>query len=175
LNLTGSSQLTRWNSLKKEPRPQISLDVRRCSPDIWRQFRQYHYLNSELSPFAKNYVVLYKGKPIAFMAIMKVKMSALYYRVSRLVVLPDYQGIGIGKCFLNFMVQYCTSKTKLPFTIITSNPQLIRGNMESWKITHIGRGQRVDSRNLAHPYTGSSEKRITVSMRYSPEKGNFRG
>jgi len=56
---------------------------------------------------------------------------------------------------------------KLPFTIITSNPQLIRGNLEGWKITHIGRGQRVNSRNLAHPYTASSEKRITVSMRYS--------
>jgi len=100
------------------------------------------------------------------MAIMKVKMSALYHRISRLVVLPDYQGIGIGKRLLNFMAEYYTSRTKLPFTIITSNPQLIRGNLEGWKITHIGRGQRVDSRNLAHPYTASSEKRITVSMRY---------
>jgi hypothetical protein len=97
-------------------------------------------------------------------------MSALYYRVSRLVVLPDYQGIGVGKRFLNFMAEYYTSRTKLPFTIITSNPQLIRGNLEGWKITHIGRGQRVDSRNLAHPYTASSEKRITVSMRYVPDR-----
>jgi len=106
---------------------------------------------------------------------MKVKMSALYYRVSRLVVLPDYQGIGIGKRLLNFMARYYMSRTKLPFTIITGNPQLLRGNLEGWKITHIGRGQRVDSRNLAHPYTGSSEKRITVSLRYSPEKGNLGG
>jgi GNAT superfamily N-acetyltransferase len=99
---------------------------------------------------------------------MKVKMSALYYRVSRLVVLPDYQGVGVGKRFLNFMAEYYMSRTKLPFTIITSNPQLVRGNLEGWKITHIGRGQRVDSRNLARPYTASSEKRITVSMRYVP-------
>jgi GNAT superfamily N-acetyltransferase len=104
------------------------------------------------------------------MAIMKVKMSALYYRVSRLVVLPDYQGIGVGSRFLNFMAEYYTSRTGLPFTIITSNPQLIRGNVKGWQITHIGRGQKVDSRGLAHPYSGSSEKRLTVSMKYFMEK-----
>jgi GNAT superfamily N-acetyltransferase len=104
------------------------------------------------------------------MAVMKVKMSALYYRVSRLVVLPDYQGIGVGSRFLNYMAKYYASRTGLPFTIITSNPQLIRGNVRGWKITHVGRGQKVDSRGLAHPYTASSEKRITVSMKYSPEK-----
>jgi GNAT superfamily N-acetyltransferase len=128
-----------------------------------------------LAPFTKNFVALYKGKPIAFIAVMKVKMSALYHRVSRLVVLPDYQGVGIGKQFLNFMARYYTSRTKLPFRIITSNPQLIRGSMEGWQITHIGRGGRIDSRNLKHPYTASSEKRITVSLRYSPEKGNLGG
>jgi GNAT superfamily N-acetyltransferase len=104
------------------------------------------------------------------MAVMKVKMSALYHRVSRLVVLPDYQGIGVGSRFLNFMAEYYTSRTGLSFKIITSNPQLIRGNLKDWKITHIGRGQKVDSRGLAHPYTASSEKRITVSMKYSPGK-----
>jgi GNAT superfamily N-acetyltransferase len=111
-------------------------------------------------------VALYKDKPIAFMAVMKVKMSALYYRVSRLVVLPDYQGIGVGSRFLNFMAEYYTSRTGLPFTIITSNPQLIHGNLHGWRITHVGRGQKVDSRGLAHPYASSSEKRITVSMKY---------
>jgi hypothetical protein len=89
------------------------------------------------------------------------------------VVLPDYQGIRVGSRFLNFIAEYYTSRTKLPFTIITSNPQLIRGSLRGWKITHIGRGQKVDSRGLAHPYTASSEKRITVSMKYSPEKGNL--
>jgi GNAT superfamily N-acetyltransferase len=104
------------------------------------------------------------------MAVMKVKMSALYYRVSRLVVLPDYQGIGVGSRFLNYMAEYYTRRTGLPFTIITSNPQLVRGNLKNWVITHIGRGQKVDSRGLAHPYSASSEKRITASMKYSPEK-----
>ncbi len=32
-------------------------------------------------------------------------MKTKYYRVSRLVVLPDYQGIGVGKHLLNFTAE----------------------------------------------------------------------
>jgi GNAT superfamily N-acetyltransferase len=49
-------------------------------------------------------------------------MKAKYYRVSRLVVLPDYQGIGVGKRLLNFVAELYTSQTKMPFYILTSNP-----------------------------------------------------
>ena len=57
-------------------------------------------------------------------------MKARYYRVTRLVVLPDYQGIGIGKRLLNFIAELYTSQTKIPFYILTSNPQIIRVNFE---------------------------------------------
>ena len=97
-------------------------------------------------------------------------MSATFHRVSRLVVLPDYQGIGLGKKLLNFMAEYYTRHTGLPFEIITSNPQLLRSHLENWRILHVGRGQRVDSRHLAHPYTGNSELRITVTMKYTRPK-----
>jgi GNAT superfamily N-acetyltransferase len=62
-------------------------------------------------------------------------MKARYYRVTRLVVLPDYQGIGVGKRLLNFIAELYTSQTNAPFYILTSNPQIIRGNLGSWKIT----------------------------------------
>jgi GNAT superfamily N-acetyltransferase len=143
-----------------------------CTGDAWRIFRDYHYLSGQLSPFTKNYVAVYKEKPVAFIAIIKIHMGTIYYRVSRLVVLPDYQGISIGRRLLNFMAKYYTEKTKLPFTIITSNPQLVRGGLKNWKIQHVGRGNRIDSRHFKNPYTGSSEKRITVSLRYLGEEKN---
>jgi GNAT superfamily N-acetyltransferase len=65
-------------------------------------------------------------------------MRARYYRVTRLVVLPEYQGIGIGKRLLNFIAELYTTQTKVPFYILTSNPQIIRGNMENWKIRRFG-------------------------------------
>jgi len=66
-------------------------------------FRQYHYLNGSLGAGVRCNTALYKNKPIAFIAVACTKMKAKYYRVRRLVVLPDYQGIGVGKRFLSFI------------------------------------------------------------------------
>lgn len=100
---------------------------------------------------------------------MKIHMSATFNRVSRLVVLPDYQGIGVGKKLLNFMADYYTKKTRLPFKIITSNPQLLRSNLNDWIITAKGHGQNVDSRHLVHPYTGAAGERLIVTLMYKPK------
>lgn len=45
-------------------------------------------------------------------------------RVSRLVILPDYQGIGLGTKFLNFMAEYYT-KQNYDFSIISSAKNII--------------------------------------------------
>jgi hypothetical protein len=42
-------------------------------------------------------------------------MKAKYYHVSRLVFLPDYQGIGVGKRFLNFIAELYSSQTTEKF------------------------------------------------------------
>jgi GNAT superfamily N-acetyltransferase len=96
-------------------------------------------------------------------------MKAKYYRVSRLVVLPDYQGIGVGKRLLNFIAELYTSQTKTPFYILTSNPQIIRGKMENWKIPRFGHASKGrNNSRINNEIKGSlSRKRITVSMQYS--------
>lgn len=132
-------------------------------------FRQYHYLNSSLPSTARCYTAVYQDKPIAFIAVVSIRMKAAYYRVSRLVVLPDYQGIGAGKRLLNFIAELYTSQTKMPFYILTSNPQIIRGNLGNWKITRYGHASkaRENTRINAEIKSSLSRKRITVSMQYS--------
>jgi GNAT superfamily N-acetyltransferase len=95
-------------------------------------------------------------------------MKAKYYRVSRLVVLPDYQGIGVGKRLLNFIAELYTSQTKMPFYILTSNPQIIRGNIKNWKFARFGHASRGrgDTRINNEIRNSLSRKRITVSMQY---------
>lgn len=128
-------------------------------------------MNTNLSFFTLNYVAVYKGKVVAFMAIIYNHMKTKYHRVSRLVVLPDYQGIGIGKKFLQFMAEYYTGRTGLPFDIITSNPQLARGTLpDGWKIRRVGRTKQVDDRGLRNKYSSSSKNRLTISLRYFPRK-----
>jgi GNAT superfamily N-acetyltransferase len=135
-------------------------------------FRNYHYLNGSLPPTARCYAAVCKEKPIAFIAVVTIRMRATYYRVSRLVVLPDYQGIGVGKRLLNFIAELYTSQTKIPFYILTSNPQIIRGNVENWKITRFGHASkgRGNTRINNEIRSSLSRKRITVSLQYVPTK-----
>jgi GNAT superfamily N-acetyltransferase len=95
-------------------------------------------------------------------------MKAKYYRVSRLVVLPDYQGIGVGKKLLNVIAELYSSQTKMPFYMLTSNPQLIRGNMENWKIARFGHASKAKENTRINNEIRSSlsRKRITVSLQY---------
>jgi GNAT superfamily N-acetyltransferase len=97
-------------------------------------------------------------------------MRARYYRVSRLVVLPDYQGIGVGKRLLNFIAEIHTSQTRVPFYILTSNPQIIRGKMENWKITRYGHASKgkENTRINKEIKNSLSRNRITVSLKYAP-------
>lgn len=95
-------------------------------------------------------------------------MKAKYFRVSRLVVLPDYQGIGVGKRLLKYIAELYNSQTKMPFYILTSNPQVIRGNLKKWKIKRFGHASkgREDTRINKELRRSLSRNRITVSLEY---------
>ena len=137
-------------------------------------FRQYHYLNGALPSTARCYTAVYQDKPIAFIAVVHIRMKARFYRVTRLVVLPDYQGIGVGKRLLNFIAELYTSQTKIPFYILTSNPQIIHGNMQNWKVTRLGHASKGkgDTR-INNALRGSlSRNRITVSLQYVPAQSH---
>ena len=137
---------------------------------MWQMFRQYHYLSGSLASTARCYVALYRDKPIAFIAVVHIHMKSRYYRVTRLVVLPDYQGIGVGKRLLNFIAELYVSQTKAPFYVLTGNPQILQGSMKNWKLMrfgHAGKG-RGNTRINNEIRSSLSRKRITVSLRYFP-------
>lgn len=131
-------------------------------------FRAYHYLNGSLGAGVRCYCAIYQNKPIAFIAIAAVRMRAKYFRVSRLVVLLDYQGIGVGKRLLNYIAELYASQTKMSFYILTSNPQLIRGNLINWKVARFGHASKGggNTRLNSELHSSLSRKRITVSLKY---------
>ena len=153
-------------------RPPIELTINRCGKQAWQMFRSYHYLNGSLGAGVRCYCAVYRKKPIAFVAVAAVRMKAKYFRVSRLVVLPDYQGLGAGKRLLNFIADLYTSQTKMPFYILTSNPQIIRGIDHNWKVTRFGHSSqgRSNTRINTELRTSLSRNRLTVSLQYQPKK-----
>ena len=116
--------------------PKIELSIFRCRYETWNLFKQHHYLTEDLNLAAKCFVITFNDKPCAFIAILP-SPSGYYkngFRVSRLVVMPDFQGLGIGYKILNYISSlYLTDKKTM--YIKTSNPSLTN-NLENnlkWK------------------------------------------
>jgi hypothetical protein len=86
-------------------------------------------------------------------------------------VLPDYQGIGVGKQLLNLVADLYTSQTKMPFYIVTSNPQIIRGNLKNWKITRYGHASksRENTKINNQIRKNQSRKHITATLQHVPK------
>jgi GNAT superfamily N-acetyltransferase len=82
-----------WRSL---PRPPIDLKVFRCARGAWAMFARHHYLSGGLSAVARCFLALWEDHPVAFCATVSLIGSRNRRRISRIVTLPDYQGIGIG-------------------------------------------------------------------------------
>jgi GNAT superfamily N-acetyltransferase len=118
-------------------------------------------------------VAVYNNMPVGLIALLCSPYKEKYWRVSRLVVLPDYQGIGIGTRFLTAIAEYWTAKTHMPLFITTSNPQLRNINKKSrWRLTRIGHvsGKWIARKDL---YGARSKRRITLSFKYVPERCSY--
>ncbi len=77
-------------------RPRIELEIFRCERSAWRMFARYHYLTGTLSRSARCFIGLWRGVPVVFCATVTMICQRNRWRISRLVTLPDYQGVGIG-------------------------------------------------------------------------------
>ena len=79
-------------------RPQIELQVYRTTCDTWERFKKYHYMTAELNEAATCFVFTWNEKLVAFESILPLPNGSFKnaYREHRLVVLPDFQGLGIG-------------------------------------------------------------------------------
>jgi GNAT superfamily N-acetyltransferase len=96
-----SSALFPFFNERNTPRPSIKLKIHRFGFSMWQMFQNYNCLNGKLGAGVLWYIAFYQNKPISFIAVVCTRMKAKYYRASRLVVLPDYQGIGVGKRFVS--------------------------------------------------------------------------
>jgi GNAT superfamily N-acetyltransferase len=83
-----------WRLLRR--RPVVSLDIVRVGPEAWRLFRAHHYLSAALHPAALCFLAQWSERPVAFSAWLPQLTRRGGKREHRTVVLPDFQGVGIG-------------------------------------------------------------------------------
>jgi ABC-type ATPase with predicted acetyltransferase domain len=96
-------------------RPRIDVEVRLGGWDLWPLFKPHHYLDIPIMVGAKCYVAFVDGEPVAHLAVGTKnlpakdkdgkKIQTVEARASRLVVMPEWQGAGIGTRFLDLVAQ----------------------------------------------------------------------
>jgi len=150
-------------------RPRIQLEVRRCPLEAWRMFARHHYLNGRLSWGARCYVALWDGVPTAFCAVLPMFASRSRWRITRLVTLPDYQGLGIGTRLAEGVGDLYLAEG-LRFGITAAHPALLAHCRRSprWRLTRVVRcGTRRHDREASN-YRGAAG-RATASFELLPQ------
>ena len=109
--------------------------------------------------------------------LIQFPMRKGWKRVHRLVVLPDYQGIGLGTRFQDFVVKhYNENGWKVNCT--TTTPALVGALKKSknWNLVRFGRVKNTLAKNMGKYYgdkkrekdkgLGTSSKRVTYSFNF---------
>lgn len=141
----------------RQGRPQITLQVSRVESKTWDFFKKHHYLTENVN---KSYIFLlfeWNDKPICIAVIGRQigRGVGKAYRDSRIVVYPDYQGMGIGSYISNFLGGICKSIESRYFTK-TIHPALgeYRNKYDKiWKPTAFNGKVRNKSNSKNNKYT----------------------
>lgn len=129
--------LFRWRSLQQRPR--VDLEIVRCAHQAWSWFAPHHYLTADLNRGARCFVGLVEGRPAAFAGVLPMphpRRSDLS-SLSRLVVLPDFQGLGLGSGAFVDEVAKITKAAGRTMVVGTSHPALVAALARSraWQMT----------------------------------------
>lgn len=131
-----TNQLTR-RSLRR--RPTISAEVRQYkASEVWPIFSKYHYMTNKLHGSAQCYCVVVDNQPIAIAAMLYQPHSGKgtdIWSCSRLVTLPDYQGLGIAMQLIDWVGEHYANQNKRVHTH-PAHPSLIASFAKSPRWRH---------------------------------------
>jgi GNAT superfamily N-acetyltransferase len=163
----GTRELTRG----RLRRPPIHLRLVRGTRDAWPLFARHHYLDAALPRGVTIYIGQIAGQPAVFCAWLPTFGRCGVCRIARLVVLPQYQGVGIGGRVLKASCELICAQGRRA-TITTSHPAMIAhlASSPDWRISavkpHGGNRSGIPSANYR-----ASNGRPVVSAEFVAPKG----
>lgn len=132
-------------------------------------------MNTSLHQAAEQYIGIVNGEMVCHTGIIQFPMRKNWKRVHRLVVLPDYQGIGIGMKFINAVAKIVDARgTRVNLT--TTTPSIVHAlaRSDEWNLVRQGRstgtwegfGVRYSGERFGHLTKTKSVDRVTYSFNY---------
>jgi GNAT superfamily N-acetyltransferase len=136
--------------------------------ELWALFSPYHYLSETLNHSAHCWVVGWGDDLIAFTSSITMPSGTLRdaWREHRTVVLPDYQGLGIGAMLTDWVGQRHLNEGKR-FYSRTTHPRLAAYRSRSllWRETSKSGKQRKSWWSNAQSVDVSGKRSGTSSRR----------
>ena len=148
-------------------RPDIHLEVHRCRMAAWKLFARHHYLSGSLAIGARSYLATWNGEPVTFCATLPVITKKGHRRFTRIVTLPDYQGMGIGMKVVAAVASLHRAEG-LRINVTSSHPALIRHCKYSplWRAVNVKKTGSCRSKKRQFAAYRSSAGRSVVSFEY---------
>lgn len=151
-------------------RPTIDVEISRCRMAAWSLFARHHYLSGSLAVGARCYLATWNGEPVTFCATVPIIAKKHHRRFTRIVTLPDYQGMGIGMKVVAAVAELHRADG-LRINVTSSHPALIRHCRHSplWKTVNVRKaGSRGHGGKRFKGYRGSAGRAV-VSFEYLGE------
>ncbi len=147
-------------------RPAIELELFPCRRHVWTMFARHHYLNGQLGQGARCFVATWRGVPVAFCATLAQIGRRNEWRISRIVTLPDYQGIGIGMRVAEAVADVHRAQG-LRLRVTASHPALLAhcSRSPAWRATRIMKTGSHPVARFVNNYRGSAGRAV-VSFEY---------
>lgn len=158
----------RWRSV--QPRPQLEFAIHPVDRTAWPLFRHHHYLSGDLAKDARCFGAFAEGRIVAFNSSAAGPGSSKGIEIGhRMVVLPDWQGLGLGGRFDDWLGQWLWERG-IRYRNTISHPSMIRHYQHSprWSQVSAGRTPYVKRKAV-------TVKRAHASLRAQAYKSRFIG
>jgi GNAT superfamily N-acetyltransferase len=129
-------------------------------------FARHHYLTGSLSTAARCFLALWHGVPVAFCATVSLIGRRNRWRISRIVTLPDYQGIGIGTAVMEEVAELHRREGER-VNATASHPAVIAHCRRSpkWRTVNVKKTGTRGAGHFIRGYRGSGGRSV-VSFEY---------
>ena len=169
-----------YQQRRVQRRPKIRGYIQSSSIQDWVYFKDHHYLDSKVANSCHFYTMYLEDNPVAFLAVIHRcgRDIRSYWGESRLVVLPEWQGLGIGYAFSESVASEYINRG-LRYFSKTAHPALgeKRDVSPKWRATSTNRMKRrsylkkdgTARKQKGYGKTESSIKRDADRICYSHE------
>ena len=159
-------------SKRRLERQPITFKLLPCSTKAWAAFKNHHYLTHEINKSAYCWILIdSKDNIIGFSSAIAFPNQSIKngWREHRTVILPDYQGMGLGARLSNMVAQMFLDRGKRYFSK-TAHPKLGEHRERSilWRATAHNKEARLDYKHIIeghYEYFNEAQK-----IRYSKHK-----